>query len=128
MTLIYFLQDRGIGSYRNGFAAVGCETETKQELLVFLVELQNLENARPGLVQSRAKVCAVGTVPRDRPKGREGFVQSGEQPFFSLLDALIWNSPMLLKKTVLLESQLVQFVTEILVLLESLHGRHGKGR
>lgn len=94
-------------------------------MLVFPVELKNLEDARAGALEA----FLGGGVPRggrgDGAQSRERFVEAGEQRALAVEQGRIGRALMEAKKPVFLERALVQVVAELLMLVEGFRLSHG---
>jgi len=106
-------------------------------LLVFAVEMEDLHDARAGLLDRRAvgprrRSCALigGRDGRNAGglQGSEAGVEPGQQEALAIEQRSVRHPLVLFEETVLLERELVKLVAKLLVLLKRFRWRHGGGR
>ena len=113
-----FLQQRGRGTDGGGGRFGAGEAAAEQELLVFLVELENLENAGAGALQQVACIRIADTARRHGAQGLERGIELFHERALALDHLGGRRKLVLAEKTIFLERALVQLVTKLLVLLQ----------
>jgi hypothetical protein len=86
-------------------------------LLVFFVELEDLQNARTGVFEQITRLRFPDTTCGNRPQGRQRLVEFDEQRALPVNQLRGQRTLVLTKKAIFFEGALVQLVTELLVLL-----------
>lgn len=94
-------------------------------MLVFPVELKNLEDTRAGALKAFLGGGVPGRGRGDGAQSRERFVEAGEQGALAVEQGRIGGALVETKKTVLLERTLVKVVAELLMALEGFRLSHG---
>ena len=121
MAAVDLIQGRERRRGRGSGGRIARETEAEEQLLVFAIELQDLENAGTGLVQG-------GTLahfqPGGGPEARQRGVQASEQGGFPLEQRGLRGPHVLLQEAVLFQGQFVKFVADFLVLAKRIRRRH----
>lgn len=106
--------DRGRGGGHRGAA----QAKAQQELLVFLLDLKDLQNPRAGRIQRGPGFGQAGVAAGGRPQGGQGLVQALGQRPLPLKQRGVRRALMLLEEAVLLPDELVQLVAGLLVLVQ----------
>lgn len=121
-----FLEEGARRGAGGGSGTGAGEAEAEEELFVFLVELENLEDARAGVLEQIAFGGGMGLAGGDGAKRGERLVEAREQIAFAVEELGSEGALVLAEEAVFLERALVKLVTELLVLLQGLGWRHGK--
>ena len=79
MPLVNLLQHAGRQAGGGCGDPVGGQAETQEQLLVFAVELEDLEDLGAGLLEGLGVGGTGGFAPGNLPEGGEGLVQPGEE-------------------------------------------------
>lgn len=122
-----FLEQRDRGIAGSGGESRAGQAVAQEELLVLLVELENLEDAGARVLEQVACLGLADTAGRNVAQIGERLVEFAEEralPF----DHLGGKGALVLpEETVFLERALVQFVTELVMLVQGFGRSHERG-
>lgn len=95
-------------------------------MLVFFVELEDLENAGASVLEQITRLRFADTTGWNRPEGRQRLVEFDQQGALPIDQLRGQRTLVLAKKAIFFEGALVQLVTELLVLLQGFGRSHSE--
>ena len=105
----------------------GGKAEAEQELLVFPVELHDLEDPGPGALEGLAERGPRRVFPRGGAQRGEGDVEPLQQAPPTVEQFAAGRALVLPEELVFLEGERVEFIAQVLVLEQGFHGIRGWG-
>ena len=124
---------RGVGRILERPGRADAEAVAEEELLVFAIEVKDLEQFRAGFLDdpgafgigARGGAGVGGVAGLERG---EAFVEAREEGAFFLEEGRVGDALVLFQEAVFFEGELVEFVTKGLVMAKGFRGRHGRVR
>ena len=131
---------RGGGWHRGvlcGAAGACAEAVAEEELFVLAVQVEDLEESGAGFLDD-LRAGGIGARGRAGRGGGAGgvsgfdggkaFVEAREEGAFFLEEGRVGDSLVLFQEAIFLEGELVELVTEVLMMTEGFRWRHERGR
>ena len=121
---VNFLKECGSGRGCGDGVDAPTEAGPEQQLFVFFVELENLENTAADFFHQGARFAAGFLAGVTGAQRSQGFVQLSEQRALAFDQRGVGGTAVLFELTIFLERELVKFVTDELMFLESFLSAH----